>query len=131
MILLSRAYDGYVSGTIVQLQTSIEAALVAQGLASVSAGPVTPGPVNAGNQNTGRVGIAAAASSLTVTSASITAESKVVVSIAQAAADGTALYIARVVCAAGSFTIYPNAAPTAALAVDWAVLNPSGLTPKN
>ena len=60
MILLNRAYDAYTSGTIVQLPTNVEAALVAQGLASASAGPVTPGNVNAGNQTMGRVGIAAA-----------------------------------------------------------------------
>lgn len=131
MILLSRAYDGYLAGTIIQLSTSLEAALVAQGIATVSAGPVTPGPVNAGGQSQGRVGIAAAQASLTVACAGVTTESKVTATIAQAAADGTALYIARVVCANGSFTIYPNAAPTAALTVDWSALNPAGLTVKN
>ena len=131
MILLSRAYDGYIAGTIVQLQTNIEAALVAQGLATVSVGPVTPGAVNIGGQNIGRVGIAAAGVSVVITSAAITTETKINAVIAQAAADGTALYVARVLCAAGSATIYLNAAATAAVAVDWYIVNPSGLTPKN
>lgn len=131
MILLSRAYDGYVAGTIVQLPTSIEAALVAQGLASVSAGPVTAGNVNVGSQGIGRVGIAAAGISVVITSPNITTETKVNAVIAQAAADGTALYVARVLCAAGSATIYLNAAATAAVAVDWYIVNPSGMFAKN
>ena len=131
MILLSRAYDGYLAGTIVQLQTSVEAALVAQGWASVSAGPVTPGNVNVGSQFAGRVGIAAAGSSVVISSSAITAESKINAVLAQAAADTTALYVARALCVNGSATIYLNAAATAAVAVDWYVVNPSGLTPKN
>jgi hypothetical protein len=131
MILLNKGYDGYLSGTIVQLQTSVEAALVAQGLASVSAGPVTPGPVNAGNQLAGRVGIAAGGISIVVTAASVTTETKVNAVIAQAAADSAALYVARIVPGAGFFTAYLNAAANAAITLDWSITNPSGMTPKN
>jgi hypothetical protein len=130
MILLNRAYDAYLAGTIVQLPTAVEAALVTQGLASTSVGPVTPGAVNAGNQTMGRVGIAAAGSSVTVTSAACTAESKVDAYIAQAAADGTATSVARILPAVGSFTIYLNAAATSAVAVDWVIVNISGIVPR-
>lgn len=131
MILLNRAYDAYLAGTIVQLTTSIEAALVAQGIASFSAGPVTPGPVSVGGQLAGRVGIAAAGVSVVITSPGITAETKVYAVLAQAAADTTALYVSRVLPAAGSATLFLNAAATAAVAVDWFIVNPSGMTPKN
>lgn len=125
MILLGRSYGGYVAGTIVQLATSIEAALVAQGLATVSAGPVTPGAVTT-TQPMGRVGIAAAGASVVVTNASFTTETKFSATLSNAAADGTALYITRITPVAGSVTFTLNAAATAAVAIDWAVLGPYG-----
>ena len=125
MILLSRAYAGYLAGTIVQLATSIEAALIAQGLATASAGPVTPGAVTT-NQPAGRVGIAAAGASVVVTNPAFTTESKFSACLSNAAADGTALYITRITPAAGSVTFTLNAAATAAVAIDWAVLGPYG-----
>ena len=128
MILLNRAYDAYLAGTIVQLGTNVEASLVAQGLASFSAGPVTPGAVNAGNQTFGRVGIAAAGTSIVVTCSACTAESKVNAVIAQATADGTATSIVRILPAVGSFTIYLNAAATAAVTVDWSIVGLPGVT---
>ena len=131
MILLSRPYQGYLAGTVVQLPTSTEAALVAQGYATVSAGPVTTGNVNAGNMNQGRVAAAAAASSIVVTNSNVTAESKVFAVVAQAAADGTALRVERIVCAAGSFTIYLTAAATATTTVDWVLMLPTGETTTN
>lgn len=118
MILLSRPYAGYPAGTIVQLQTVVEAALVSQGLATVSAGPVTPGNV-ATTEFQGRCGIAAAGTQVTVSNPSFTTESKFNAYLSNAAADGTALYITRVVPAAGSVTFVLNAAATAAVAVDW------------
>ena len=125
MILLGRSYGGYVAGTIVQLATSIEAALIAQGLATASAGPVTPGAVTT-NQPAGRVGIAAAGTSVVVTNPTFTTESKFSAYLSNAAADGTALYITRITPAAGSVTFTLNAAATAAVASDWAVLGPYG-----
>lgn len=125
MILLGRSYGGYNTGTIVQLSTSLEAALVAQGLATVSAGPVTPGAVST-TQPMGRVGIAAAGTSVVVTNPAFTTESKFAACLSNAAADGTALYITRITPAAGSVTFTLNAAATAAVAIDWALLNPNG-----
>jgi hypothetical protein len=131
MILLSRPYDAYLSGTIVQLQTSVETALAAQGFGTLSAGPVTAGAVNIGSQFAGRCGVAVAGSSVTISSPLITTETKINAVIAQAAADTTATFVARVLCANGSAVIYLNAAATGIVAIDWYVVNPSGLTPKN
>jgi hypothetical protein len=130
MILLSasKGYAGYAGGTIVQLDTSTEAALVAQGLATVSAGPVTPGAVTT-TMNKGRAGIAAAGTSVVITNAQVTTESKIYAVLSNAAADATAFYIARIAPANGSFTIYLNAAATAAVAIDWSILMPQGEFP--
>jgi hypothetical protein len=127
MILLSasKGYAGYAGGTTVQLDTSTEAALVAQGLATVSAGPVTPGAVTT-TMNKGRAGIAAAGTSVVITNTQVTTESKIYAVLSNAAADGTALYVARIAPANGSFTIYLNAAATAAVAIDWSILMPQG-----
>lgn len=130
MVLLSRAYRGYVAGTIVQLQTSMEAALIAQGLATTSAGPVTPGAVTT-DLSQGRVGIAAAGTSVVVTNANFTTESKFVAYLSNAAADGTALSITRITPANGSVTFTLNAAATAAVAIDWAQVLFSGETVTN
>lgn len=128
MILLNKSYAGYAAGTVVQLSTNEEAALIAQGLATSSAGPVTAGPVTT-TKTAGRVGIAAAASSVTVTHAQVDANSKIYAVINQAAADTTLLYVARIVPAAGSFTIYGNAAATAQVTIDWELAVISGDTP--
>jgi len=132
MILLSssRGYAGYAPSTIVQLQTSEEASAIAQGLATTSAGPVTPGAVTT-TKTSGRVGIAAAGTSVVVTNASFTTESKFVAYLSNAAADGTALRIDRITPAAGSVTFTVNAAATAAIAIDWALLLLSGESPTN
>lgn len=125
MILLSKPYGGYAAGTIVQLSTSVEAALVASGYGSVSAGPVTPGAVST-TQPAGRVGIAATGTSVVVSNSEFTTESKFSAYLSNAAADGTALYITRITPAAGSVTFTLNAAATAAVAIDWALLGPYG-----
>ena len=125
MILLSKGYAGYAAGTIVQLQTSTEAALVAQGLATVSAGPVTPGAVTT-TETMGRAGIAAAGTSVVVTNPSFNTESKFQAVLSQAAADATATIVNRIVPAAGSVTFFVNAAATAAVSIDWMLLIKSG-----
>jgi hypothetical protein len=132
MILLNKAYGGYLAGTIAQFPTSVEAALIAQGLATLSAGPVTPGNVNAGNQQQGRAGIAAGGTSVVITNGLIQTESKVYAYLSNAAADTTALYITRIQCTSnpGAITITLNAAATAAVSVDWFILGP-GLSPTN
>lgn len=130
MILLSRPYRGYLAGTIVQLPTSTEAALVAANYATASAGPVTPGAVTT-DLASGRLGVAAAGASVVLTNPNITTESKLVAVLSNAAADGTALYITRITPAAGSVTFTLNAAATAAVAIDWALLTLSGELPPN
>lgn len=130
MILLSRSYKGYAAATIVQLPTQEEAALVAQGLASVSAGPVTPGAVTT-SAMAGRVGIAIAGTSVVITNAAFTTESKFVANLSQAATDTTATSIGRITPAAGSVTIAVNAATTAAVSIDWACICLNGVLPPN
>lgn len=126
MVLLSRAYAGYLAGTIVQLATQEEAALVAQGLGTVSAGPVTAGAVTT-SKTSGRVGIAAAGTSVVITNAAFNTESKFTAYLSNAAADTTALYITRITPAAGSVTFTLNAAATAAVAIDWLQNDVGGL----
>lgn len=131
MVLLSRSYAGYAAGTIVQLSTNEEAALIAQGLATTNAGPVTTGAVST-TKSAGRVAIAAGASSVVVTNPNVDANSKVFAVINQAAADGTLLRVERVVPAAGSFTIFGTANATATTVIDWVLILISGeLTPSN
>lgn len=128
MVLLSRPYAGYASGTIVQLSTNEEAALIAQGFATTSAGPVTTGAVTT-TKTSGRVAIAAGSSSVVVTNANVDANSKIFAVVNQAAADGTLLRVERIVPAAGSFTIFGTANATATTTIDWVLLNLSGELP--
>lgn len=127
MVLLSKSYGGYAAGTIAQFQTNVEAALIAQGLATTSAGPVTTGAVTT-SMVAGRVAIAAGAASVVVTNALVTAESKIFAVVAQAAADGTLLRVERILAAAGSFTIFGTANATATTTIDWMLLLQSGET---
>lgn len=131
MILLNRQYDAYLTGTIVQLSTQLEASLVGQGLASVSAGPVTAGAVNAGVQGAGRAGIAAAGASVVITSALCTTESKINAYLSNAGADASATFVTRIVPAAGSFTIFLNAAATGIVALDWNYSGSPGFSIRN
>lgn len=130
MILLSKAYAGYLAGTIVQLSTQEEAALVAQGLASTSAGPVTAGAVTT-TKTMGRLGIAAAGSSVVLTNPAFTTESKFVAYLSNAAADATATALARITPANGSVTFTLNNASTGIVAIDWTLLMVSGMLPPN
>lgn len=124
-VLLGRNYAGYAAGTIVELPASTEAALIASGGATTSAGPATAGAVTT-TALQGSVTIGAGTSSLVVTNASVTPQSIIYAIVAQAAADGTLLRVERVVASAGFFTIYGTANATAAVIVDWAILNPTG-----
>lgn len=129
-VLLNRAYMGYPAGVVVEFATSVEQALIAQGYASASSATPT-----AGNTTTlalqGSAAVAAAASSVTVTHPAVDSSTKIWACIGQAAADATATHVTRVVPTAGSFTVYLNAAATANTVVDWAVLDPLGMTPSN
>jgi len=127
MILLSQPYAGYAAGTVASLQTNVELALIAQNRGVASAGPVTPGPVVA-NEVVGRCAVPAAASSVVITNNLVNADTRVFAVINQAAADVTAFNVTRVSVAAGSFTIFLNAATTAAVSVDWALVLTAGKT---
>jgi len=128
-VTLLRPYGGYAAGTIRQFRTSTETALIDSGFAT-DGGTITTGAVTT-TEMEGRVSVAIGASSLVVTNPNVTAESKVWACVAQAAADGTLLRVERIVCADGSFTIYGTANATAATLIDWCILNPLGMTPKN
>lgn len=124
MILLSRSYAGYLAGTIVQLSTQAEAALIAQGFATTSAGPVTPGNVTT-TEVSGRVGVAAAGTAVVITNPRFTTESKFNINLSNIAGDATATSV-RVTPAAGSVTFTLNAASTGVVAIDWVLLMISG-----
>jgi len=126
-VLLKNGYAGYLTGTTVMLPTNVETALIAQGLASAAlAANITTGAVTA-NVLQGRVAIAAGASSVVVTNNLVDANTKVDAVVAQAAADGTLLRIERVLCAAGSFTLYGTANATATTFVDWWIITTPGM----
>ena len=122
-VLLSRPYSGIASGVTVTLPDSTEAALIAQGLASTATAASTSTGAQTIAALTGKAAIAAGASSVVITNALVTAGSKVVAYVNQAAADGTLLRVERIVPAAGSFTIYGTANATATTLIDWIVFN--------
>lgn len=124
-VLLNKAYAGYLTGTVVNLPTNVETALVAQGLASASTvASTTTGAVTA-NVLQGTCAIAAGASSIVITNDKVDANTIIYAVVSQASADGTLLRVERVVPAAGSFTIYGTANATATTLVRWAVLSPA------
>ena len=101
-VLLSRPYSGIAAGVTVTLPDSTEAALIAQGLASNAAATATSTGAQTMNVLTGKAAIAIGASSVVITNSLVTAGSKVVAYVSQAAADGTMLRVERIVPAAGS-----------------------------
>lgn len=130
-VLLNRAYQGYPAGQTVELSTDAETALVAQGLASVAADTaITTGNATV-NATAGTAAIPAGSSSVVLTNSMIDKNSKVLAYVAQAAADSTLLRVERVVPANGSVTIYGTANATATTLVEWVIINPVGLTPRN
>jgi hypothetical protein len=129
-VLLNKGYAGYLTGTVVNLPTSIEQALVAQGLASASAvASTTTGAVTA-NLPSGICAIAAGASSVVITNNLVDASTPVHAVVSQAAADGTLLRVERVVSAAGSFTIFGTANATATTLIRWFIV-PTGQSATN
>lgn len=124
-VLLNKAYNGYLAGTVVNLPANVETGLIAQGLASASTrASTTTGAVTA-NVLQGTCAVAAGAASIVITSNKVDANSIVVAYVSQAAADGTFLRVERVLPAAGSFTIYGTAAATATTLVSWAIISPA------
>ena len=127
-VLLSKAYAGAPAGAILSFTSELEAALIAQGLATASTRANTTTGAQTSNTMQGTVAIAAGQSSVVVTNSLVDANSHVSAKVAQAAADGTLLRVERVVCAAGSFTIYGTANATATTLIDWEVEVNSGQT---
>lgn len=72
------------------------------------------------NKNAGSVNFAASAGSLVVTDSRVSTSSVI---IATVATNDTTMKSVAVVAAAGSFTIYPNAAPTAETRVNFFIVN--------
>lgn len=129
-VLLNKAYGGHVAGSIREFSAELEAALIAQGIASASViASVTTGAQNVGGAYSGTVAFAIGAASLVITSDIIKANTKVHAAVAQAAADSTLLRIERIVSSDGSVTLYGTAAATAVTLVDWAILPTVGLVP--
>lgn len=130
-VLLNRAYAGYLTATVVNLPSSVEAALIAQGLASASVvASTTTGAVTA-NVTSGICAIAAGSSSIVITNNLVDASTKVQAVVSQAAADGTLLRVERVVAAAGSFTIFGTANATATTLISWSIPTVQGETALN
>lgn len=129
-ILLNRTYAGIPAGSVVKLSTALENALIAQNLAATSAAALTTGALTV-NLSQGSASIPIGSSSVVITNSLVDANSKVYAVVAQAAADATLLRVERVVCANGSFTVYGTANATAAVTIDWSILNPDGQTKLN
>lgn len=121
-VLLSRPYLGLAAGTVAVLPASTEAAIVAQGLGSVSVAVPTSGAFTT-NTTRGFATIATGASSVVITNPSVDITSVVQAQVAQTTADATLLRVERCVPAAGSFTIFGTANATAPTVVSWEVLN--------
>ena len=124
-VTLNRAYEGYLTGTVVNLPTNIETALIAQGLAATATRANTTTGAVTYNGMQGTCAIAAGSPSIVITTNKVDANSIVIAYVSQAAADGTLLRVERVLPAAGSFTIYGTANATATTLVSWAIISPS------
>lgn len=84
----------------------------------------TSGTAGAATAHTysGKSAVAASASSVVITNNLVGTNSVVLAVVSQASADGTLLYVARVVPAAGSFTVYGNTTATADTVIRWVVI---------
>jgi hypothetical protein len=130
-ILLNRPYGGYLSGTVANLQSNVETALIAQGFGSASSvASTTTGAVTA-NLTSGIAAIAAGQSSVVITNNLVDASTKIIAYVSQAAADGTLLRVERIVAAAGSFTIFGTANATATTLIAWSIILQQGETSIN
>lgn len=129
-VLLLVPYGGYPAGTVQSLTAELEAALVAQRLATTSVAALTTGnavtaggPIPAIPEIAGIVTAAIGAASVTISNPAITASSKVQGFVQQATADATALSVVRTSAAAGVATLYLTAAATAATTCSYAIYN--------
>jgi hypothetical protein len=127
-VLLSRAYAGAPAASVVSFTSELEAALIAQGIATASTRASTTTGAQTQNALQGTAAIAAGSSSVVITNSLVDANSHVTAKVAQAAADGTLLRVERVLCAAGSFTIFGTANATATTLIDWEIEINSGIS---
>jgi hypothetical protein len=127
-VLLNRSYGGVPAGNIVSFTSEVEAALIAQGLATASTRALTTTGAQTQNALQGTAAIAIGASSVVITNNLVDANSHVTAKVAQAAADGTLLRVERVLCAAGQFTIFGTANATAITLIDWEIEVNSGMS---
>ena len=127
-VALIRPYGNAAAGSVLSFTSELEAALIAQGLATASTRASTTTGAQSSSGLQGTVAIAAGASSVVVTNPLVDANSHVSAKVAQASADGTLLRVERVLCAAGSFTIYGTANATATTLIDWEIVPNSGMT---
>lgn len=127
-VALTRSYAGAPAAAVISLTSEAEAALIAQGLATASTRASTTTGAQTQNTMQGTAAIAAGASSVVITNSLVDVNSHVVAKVAQAAADGTLLRVERVLCAAGSFTIFGTANATATTLIDWEIVVQSGQT---
>jgi hypothetical protein len=125
-VLLNRSYAGVPAASVVSFTTELEAALIAQNIASASTRATTTTGAQTQNALQGTAAIAAGASSVVITNNLVDANSHVTAKVAQAAADGTLLRVERILCAAGSFTIFGTANATATTLIDWEIEPNSG-----
>lgn len=125
-VALIRSYAGQPAGQVCSFTSELEAALIAQGLATASTRTSTTTGANTQNALQGTAAIAAGASSVVITNDKVDANSHVTAKVAQSTADGTLLRVERVVCASGSFTIFGTANATATTLIDWEVVVNSG-----
>lgn len=130
-VLLARSYAGFPAGRTIQVPTALESAITSTsaGIGSVvstsAAAAVTSGAYTT-TLPAGRATIAIGSSSVVITHASVDVNSKIFAVINQAAADATLLRVERIVPSAGSFTIYGTANATAAVSIDWVILDQMG-----
>lgn len=127
-VTLLRAYQGSNAGQIVEYSQELEAALIAQGFAVAATANTSSSGAQTQNTVSGTATIPIGSSSVVITNSNVSANSVVFAVVSQAAADGTLLRVERVLCAAGSFTIYGTANATAATVVTWALVTPPALT---
>jgi hypothetical protein len=128
-VTLLRPYGGFQAGQVATFSAELEAALVAQGLATSGGTPTTGNQTTTQSQSpalpvsSGFAYIGAGASSVTVSNPNITANSKVFASIQQAAADTTLTVIETVNAASGVATIVGDAAATATVKIAYVIFN--------
>lgn len=125
-VLLNRAYAGYLAGAVCTFDKPTEDDLIVQGIAVASAAVPTVGAQAPATIMQGRAAVAIAATSVVINHPLATEQSVALAVVAQAAADGTALRVERVVCGVGTITIHVTAGATAATVVNWVLFNVVG-----